>query len=73
MGVVQYWHLILVSAGFLGSLVGIYNSMNEKVIRLEEKVKFQHDNHTRTDELIKEMKGTIDKIWERLEKKEDKK
>lgn len=69
---IEWWHLLLTAAGLILGWAKSYNALREKVIRLEEKVKNQHENHTRTEEVIKEMKVTLDKIWERMEKKADK-
>lgn len=69
---IQLWHLILTAAGLIGGWLKSHNALREKVIRLEEKVINMHDNHAKTDLVIAEMKGTIDKIWERMEKKADK-
>lgn len=69
---IELWHLLLTAAGLIGGWLTSHNLLREKVVRLEERVSNLHDNHDRTEQSIKEMKGILDKIWERMEKKQDK-
>lgn len=69
---VQNWQLLVAVLALIGGWLTSYNILKEKVIRLEEKVNNHHENHSRTETAIKEMKATLDKIWERMEKKVDK-
>lgn len=69
---IELWQLLLMAVALVGGWLQSYFAIREKVIRMEENVKNMYENHSRTDDLIKDMKQTIDKIWERLEKKADK-
>lgn len=69
---VQNWQLLVAVLALIGGWLTSYNILKEKVIRLEEKVNNHHENHSRTETAIKEMEATLDKIWERMEKKVDK-
>jgi len=63
---VQIWQLGIALTLLVGSFFNVYQILREKIIRLEENVKELRTNHKKTEDLIKEMKVTTDKIWERI-------
>ena len=73
MNNVQIWQLFVTTAALGAGWLTSYNLLREKVIRLEEKVSNLTNNHERFENLMNDIKVTMEKIWEKLDKKVDKK
>jgi CHASE3 domain sensor protein len=73
MNNVQIWQLFVTAAALGAGWLTSYNLLREKVIRLEEKVSNLTNNHERYETLMTDIKIMIEKVWEKLDKKVDKK
>jgi hypothetical protein len=79
----KIWHFAITLVGLILALIKHSSAQHNRIIRLEgtvikleERVKnqheYQHENHSRLEGDMKDIKVILDKIWDKMEKKLDK-